>query len=82
MKDMAKKGRSAAGGRNGSRTKPKSRPRGEAHRKSILTEDQVRKIREEYALGGITQQGLADKYGVSVASVNGIVTKRAWIHVK
>jgi hypothetical protein len=86
MRDKSEKGRCGAtgarGDRNGSRTKPESRPRGEASKRAILTEDQVRKIRAEYALGGVTQQSLADQYGVSQLTISRIIRRKIWSHVQ
>jgi hypothetical protein len=83
MRDRDNKGRCspALGDRHGSRTKPESRPRGAAHGRAIFTEDQVRKIREEYALGGITQQALADKHGIDQSTISAIIRRKTWGHV-
>jgi len=54
--------------------------RGSACARSKLTEDQVLAIREEYQPGvrGKGQRKLAQKYGVSQASIQKIVTGKDW----
>lgn len=61
--DAAKKGRKA---------------RGEGNGNSKLTEEEVLEIRELYAAGKGTQQGLADKFGVTNPTVNYIVNGKTW----
>lgn len=56
------------------------RLRGEANH-SKLTEDQVREIRRRYAAGGVTQQALADEFGVSNPTCNLIIRRIKWKHV-
>ena len=46
-----------------------------------LTDDQVREIRKEYAVGNITQQKLAEKYGVNDRSISNIVNNKNWKHI-
>ena len=46
-----------------------------------LTEDQVKNIRQRYALGGISQQALADQYGIARESVRDIIHGRRWAHL-
>lgn len=61
------------------RNRPK---RGEAHGRSVFTEDQVREIRARYiGRGGPTQQELADEYGVSLTAISFVLTRRTWKHV-
>lgn len=92
--DMARKGRTASGFRNGKHAKPWATPRGErsgthTHPEmfrgemngfSKLTEAQVIAIRIEYAAGA-TQQQLADKYGVNQTLIGFIVRGISWKHV-
>ncbi len=52
---------------------------GEKHSQSKLTWDIVRKIRKEYALGGISMAKLAEKYGVSSALISRVVNNQIWI---
>ena len=42
-----------------------------------LTDDAVRALRARYAAGGVTQQALADEYGVTQGVVSNIVNRRA-----
>lgn len=48
---------------------------------SKLTEQDVRDIREEYAKGVLTQQMLADVYGVSNSNICRIITRKGWSHI-
>jgi DNA-binding XRE family transcriptional regulator len=81
---MVDKGRCnpPTGDKHYSHTNPERVARGEAYNRSDLTEDVVRNIRAEYALGGITQQVLAAKYGVSRQNISYIINKKLWKHVK
>lgn len=45
---------------------------------SKLTENQVRSIRAEYAAGGVTQQALADRYGVYQTLISQIILRQTW----
>lgn len=90
IQDRVKKRRSAAGLRNGRSTQPERNgaythperiPRGEKHPFAKLTEDNVRAIRQRYASGGITQQALADEYGVGNSVICTIVKRKRWKHV-
>jgi hypothetical protein len=54
---------------------------GENNGSSKLTDVQVREIRQRYSEGNITQQQLADKYGVSDGLISFVVTRRAWKHI-
>jgi len=55
---------------------------GEQHPLSKLTDDSVRAIREMYSEpGGMTQQFIADYYGISRSAVGLIVTRKRWPHV-
>ncbi len=56
-------------------------PRGEAHLKAVLTENQVSAIRTEFARGGITKAALARKYGVSPTAISGLILHKTWRHV-
>jgi len=46
-----------------------------------LTEEDVLAIRATYAAGGVTQQKLADKYGVGDVNICNIVNRRSWAHL-
>ena len=63
--DMVKKGRSR---------------RGSSHSGSILTEDDVSKIRELHAIGELTQQQIADRFNVTNGSVSQIILCKTWRH--
>ena len=70
MTDMANKGRS------------KNVPRrGEASNFSRINENVVRNIRRYYAAGAVTQQWLANVYGISRSNVGMIVTRKRWSHI-
>lgn len=74
--------RRARGDRNGSRTKPESRPRGERFASAKLTDAAVRAIRSAFATGGITQKQLAAQYAVSDTLIGAVVARRNWKHVE
>jgi hypothetical protein len=54
--------------------------RGERNPNAKLTAEQVAAIRAEYARGGISQQALGDRYGVSQVHIGQIVLYRKWAH--
>lgn len=64
--DMTRKGRGRVGVRNGA---------------AELTAKQVIAIRVRYARGGISQRSLARMYGVGVATICNILTRRSWQHI-
>ena len=66
MRDMIAKGRARHPTRYGLRTHSK------------LTPDQVRDMRAAYAAGGMTQQALAEQFGVSRRLVGGIINGKRW----
>lgn len=86
--------RMAHGERNGRHTKPESTVRGARHylhqRPELaqgernghakLTWEAVADIRSRYAAGGITQQRLADEYGVQQATISQIILGKKWVH--
>lgn len=94
MEDMLKKGRQAAGDRNGSRKYPERRPRGdthiarlhpeimargEGHVRCKITDANVAQLRADYATGQWTKTALAKKYGISATQVYMITTNRSRI---
>src|SRR5947199_536257 len=91
MNDMAQKGRAASGERNAMRLYPElvrskrggvfHQPSGELNTAAKLTTDQVREIRERYAAGGVSQQALADEFGVSQPHLSRIVRGEWWTHI-
>lgn len=54
---------------------------GERQRTAKLSDSAVRSIRERYAAGGITQQTLADEYGVHQTAIGFVVRRAHWKHV-
>lgn len=82
----ANPGCAAKGDRNGSRLHPNSRPRGNGHANSKLTEADVISIRARFPIGRSvpgrpTLQQLADEFGISRQSVWYIVHRRGWTHI-
>lgn len=63
--DMMRKGRGGHGTTGGAR--------GIDHHMATLSDDEVREIRDEYALGILTQQMLAEAYGVARSAISLIV---------
>lgn len=55
---------------------------GEDNGSARLTENKVRKIREMYAGGGVTQYEVAARFGVCQRTVNLVVRGLTWAHVK
>jgi hypothetical protein len=70
IEDMVKKGRRIY-----------ANPFGEQSFHHILTEDDVRAIREEYARGNITQRKLGARYGVTPDAIRRVVKRQTWAHV-
>ena len=66
LKDMARKGRSARGTKNGS---------------AKLTDSNVRAIRKAYALGQANQYELASEYAVSQTTISEITRGDHWRHL-
>jgi hypothetical protein len=55
-------------------------PRGERNGWSVLSEADVRQLRQQ-AASGTPQKQLAQRYGIAPATVSRIVTRKAWSHV-
>jgi hypothetical protein len=55
---------------------------GEKNGQSVLTEDDVRKIRQLYKEGGYTQERLAKMYGVRHQTISKVINRTRWDHVK
>ena len=55
--------------------------KGENHRNAILTERQVREIKQLLAQGGMTQRVIAGEYGVSKMAISDINRGARWKHV-
>jgi hypothetical protein len=94
--DMAKKGRSAIGDRNGSRKFPERLPHGKDHHsfhspekvargsrlpQTKLTEKEVLEIRKQWKTGVISQPVIAEAFGIAPGTVSCIVTRKIWKHV-
>lgn len=54
---------------------------GSDHSRAILNESQVMELHLRYQAGGITQAALAAEYGVSLSTINHIMTGRLWAHL-
>jgi hypothetical protein len=80
MADMRKKGRQAFGEKNGSHTHPMNHPRGTRHGRAKLTETDVLTIREQYEQG-TRLMDIAQRFGVSLGAIVGIVSGTKWKHV-
>jgi len=52
--------------------------KGENNPRAVFTNEQVAKIREEYAQGGISQRNLAKKHGVSRGAIRGVLLNRTY----
>lgn len=80
MRDMARKGRSAAGERNGLRRHPDRAPRGERQGGAKLTAPLVQEIRQRYASGEAVA-ALATVYAVGNRTVWNVIERKTWRHV-
>ncbi len=80
-KDMVERGRALTGDRAPFRAKPEACPRGEGHSNHVLTEQEVREIREAYVPFVVTQAELGLAYGVNPGQIGKIVRKQDWKHV-
>ena len=67
--DMLKKGRA-------------NKARGERHGNSKLTEKKVRRIKEKYRRGDVTQAKLAEEFGVGEMQVSRIISGKRWAHLQ
>ena len=68
----------ARGDAHGLRKHPERVARGEKHYRAKLKAKDVIWIRKHYAKGTVTQQSLANKYGVSFGLISQIVRGRCW----
>ena len=71
----------ASGQRNGKYTKPESTPRGSKHGNAKLTERSVIEIRARYARGAVTQETLAQEFGVSQVQIGRVLRRIVWSHL-
>lgn len=81
LHDAKLKGRTATGDRNGTRTHPEARARGEKQGRAKLTREEVLEIRKRFAAGGIFQRHLAQEFNINRKTVSTIVNRRTWTHV-
>ena len=79
MRDRDQKGRTTSprGDKNGSRTHPEKRPRGEFHARAKLTERDIVAIRSDPR----TLVSIATSYKVSFGLINHIKRRKIWKHV-
>jgi hypothetical protein len=56
-------------------------PAGEDHGNALLTEEAVRAIHSDYCSGQYSQLELAERHGVSLPCVNGILNGHTWRHL-
>jgi len=80
-KDMAQKGRSAKGDRNGSHVHPESIARGENAGGSKLLECQVEEILKDYYFSTEKVKNICEKYKIHKTTVANITQRRNWIEV-
>lgn len=76
MQDAIGKGRTCMGDRHHARSKPELIPRGEEHWGSKLTAEQVLEIRA--SAGQVKRKDLADRFGVSTATIGRVVRMDNW----
>lgn len=73
--------RVARGDRNGQRLYPERTARGMAVSLAKLTDAQVLVIRERYKRGGVSQQSLANEFGVWQTTISSIICGQTWTHI-
>lgn len=56
--------------------------RGNRQRDAVLSDEIVELIRDRYAKGKISQQQLADEYGVTQSTISKVVLHATWLHVR
>lgn len=78
MADRNRKGRTAAGARNGWATHPGRDISGERNPRAVLTAEAVTEIRRRYASGGTSLRALGLAYSVSKRQVLRIVQGHGW----
>lgn len=71
--DMARKGRACRVGNN--------RTLGDDRSSSTLTSGMVQAIRAEYRKGVLTQQKIAETYGVTIACISSLLRGQTWGHL-
>lgn len=79
-RDCTLKARNAVGSRNGTRTHPETRPRGEAHGCAVLTKQAVLEMRRLRATG-MPVIDIARHLGVSVHAAYQVLQGKTWRHL-
>jgi hypothetical protein len=69
------------GKRNGKYTHPESRSPGEKNGSAKLTEENVMEIRSMYRVGQLSQQQIADLFGINQTAVSAIISRKTWSHL-
>ena len=59
---------------------PRQHPQGAAHPNAVLTEDNIRALRQAWS-NGVTGTQLATEYGIHKSTVSTIVNAHTWKHV-
>ena len=80
MRHAVAEGLFPLGDRNGSRTQPGVRPRGEKSAVAKLNEATVRQIRADHG-SGESLSSIARRIGVCVQSIHNVVNRATWRHV-
>ncbi len=62
------------------RPRPGGRAQGSRNGASVLTEDDVLRLRQEAAAGAM-QRDLAKRYGIAEGTISRIVNRKAWGHI-
>ena len=89
------KKKAARGDRNGSCTRPESRPRGDQHffrrnpgfragsrsPTAKLTEEDVTKIRYLVTVPGVKKKDVAKDFGISAPALTAIIQRKTWRHI-
>lgn len=71
----------ARGEGHGSKTHPERWRRGVDRPDAAFTASEVREIRMEYSLGGITLQGIGDRYGVCKTTISKLVRRETYADI-
>lgn len=74
-------GHMASGDRNGSRTHPEVRPKGEGHANAKLTNAQVIEIRRLRDASDLTKEEIGAMFGITGGMVGHIHSRRSWKHI-
>jgi hypothetical protein len=81
--DRGAKRRQSRGEAHGASVRQSIKPgarRGERNARSLLTENDVRDIRANYALCRVTQKELGERYGVTQATISSVIRGACWKH--